>query len=57
MERAARVIFLLAWTLLLAFFPAWEGAILWTGGLVYLLLTAGTAGRRMAAAKRMLAAG
>jgi CDP-diacylglycerol---glycerol-3-phosphate 3-phosphatidyltransferase len=54
MERAARVIYLLAWSLAVAAVPAAGGTVLWTGALLYLVLTGTTAGRRMAMAKRLL---
>lgn len=54
MERAARIVFLLAWTLVLALLPSMEGAVLWSGAALYFFLTAGTAGRRMILAGRQL---
>jgi len=57
MERAARIVYLLAWTLVLAFLPSLEGELLWGGATVYFLLTAATAARRMMATKKQFAAG
>jgi CDP-diacylglycerol---glycerol-3-phosphate 3-phosphatidyltransferase len=54
MERAARIVYLLVWTLAVAAVPAADGTVLWTGALLYLMLTGTTAGRRMARARVLL---
>ncbi|MDD3619889.1 MAG: CDP-alcohol phosphatidyltransferase family protein [Desulfobulbaceae bacterium] len=54
MERAARIVYLLAWTLAVAAIPGAEGTVLWAGALLYLALTGATAGRRMFLAKVLL---
>jgi len=55
MERAARIVYLLVWSLIFAAFPSASGWTLWIGALLYLSLTSATAGRRMLAANKKLA--
>jgi CDP-diacylglycerol--glycerol-3-phosphate 3-phosphatidyltransferase len=38
MDRGVRTLALIGWALLLGFFPAWRGTILWSGLLLYNLL-------------------
>jgi len=57
MERAARIVYLLVWSLALAALPSAGGTLLWAGALVYLGLTAVTVGRRMLRARDLLEPG
>jgi phosphatidylglycerophosphate synthase len=54
MERAARIVYLVGWSLALALAPSARGLLLWAGAAVYLVLTAGTAGGRMRRARRLM---
>jgi cytochrome c-type biogenesis protein CcmH/NrfF len=54
MERAARTVYLVGWSLALALAPSARGLLLWAGAAVYLVLTAGTAGGRMRRARRLM---
>lgn len=54
MERAARIVYLLVWSLAVALVPAAKDMVLWTGALIYLFLTGATAGRRMILARPLL---
>jgi phosphatidylglycerophosphate synthase len=54
MERAARTVFLVVWSLALAAAPAARGVLLWAGAALYLVLTAATAGGRIRRARRLL---
>lgn len=57
MERAARTLYLVVWSLLLAAVPAARGLLLWTGAAIYLALTAATAVGRMRRARRLMNTG
>jgi CDP-diacylglycerol--glycerol-3-phosphate 3-phosphatidyltransferase len=54
MSRPARVIYLLAWALLLALLPGAQLTILWIGLGLYLILTLLTVGQRVAEARKVL---
>jgi CDP-diacylglycerol--glycerol-3-phosphate 3-phosphatidyltransferase len=54
MSRPARVIYLLAWALLLALLPGAKLTILWIGLGLYLILSLLTVGQRVAEAKKVL---
>lgn len=55
MSRPARIIFLLAWALLLALMPGAHLEMLWLGLGLYLVLTLFTVGQRIVEARRVLA--
>lgn len=57
MERAVRIVYLLIWTLAVAAVPSAQGITLWSGALLYLVLTGVTAGRRMFLARPLLGEG
>lgn len=57
MERAARIVYLLLWSLAVAAVPSAQGITLWTGALFYLVLTGATAGRRMILVRPLLEEG
>jgi phosphatidylglycerophosphate synthase len=56
MERAARTVYLVGWSLALGVTPGARGLLLWTGAAIYLVLTASTAGGRMRRARRLMKA-
>jgi CDP-diacylglycerol---glycerol-3-phosphate 3-phosphatidyltransferase len=57
MERAARTVYLVVWSLALAMSLSGRGMLLWTGAAIFLMLTAGTAAGRMRRARRLMKAG
>ena len=54
MNRPVRIVYLLAWSLLLALLPGVQLELLWLGLVVYLILIGITVGQRIAEARRIL---